>query len=130
MQSRLRLIRIWYALGGLLLLLVAVLSLVPIDIDSDVVSDKTGHVLAYAVLSGWFSLLAGGRTALGGIAIGLMAYGALIEILQGFTGYRFAEWGDLLANGLGILIGLAVYPTPLRRLFALIDSFIAERFQR
>ncbi len=37
--------------------------------------------------------------------IGLLAYGAAIEVLQSFTPNRQAEWGDLLADGLGIALG-------------------------
>ena len=43
------------------------------------------------------------------VALGLLAYGVLIEILQGLTSYRHAEWADLLADGLGILAGLALF---------------------
>jgi len=35
----------------------------------------------------------------------LRAYGALIEILQSFTTFRSADWHDLLADGLGLLLG-------------------------
>jgi VanZ family protein len=38
----------------------------------------------------------------------LLAYGGLIEILQSLTPYRSAEWADLLADGLGLAIGLLV----------------------
>lgn len=37
--------------------------------------------------------------------LGLLAYGALIEILQSFTPNRTADWFDLFADSLGILAG-------------------------
>ena len=37
--------------------------------------------------------------------LGLLAYGALIEILQSMTPDRSAEWADLFADSLGIAIG-------------------------
>ncbi|MNJ74215.1 VanZ like family protein [compost metagenome] len=43
------------------------------------------------------------------ITAGLLGYGVLIELLQGLTGYRFAEWADLLADGLGIALGVLAY---------------------
>ena len=128
MRGRLRLIGLWYLLGGLLLLAVAIASLIPIkDVG---VGDKTAHLMTYALLSGWFSLLAANRRRLGLGALGLMAYGVLIEALQGLTGYRHAEWADLLANAVGIGIGMLVFPTAAWRVLALIDARLAQLFQR
>ncbi len=128
MRARLKLIRLWYLLGGILLLLVAISSLMPVpDVG---VGDKTAHVLTYALLCGWFSLLAGDRRALVYTALALMGYGVLIEVLQGFTGYRHAEWADLLANAAGICAGLLVYPSGTRRLLASVDAWLAELVQR
>jgi VanZ family protein len=33
------------------------------------------------------------------VLAGLLAYGALIEVLQALTPYRMAEWTDLFADG-------------------------------
>ena len=128
MREPLKFIRLWYLLGGILLILVAITSLIPVpDIG---VGDKTAHVVTYAVLSGWFSLLAIDCAALGYSALGLMGYGVMIEVLQGLTGYRHAEWADLLANTLGIGVGLLAYPLALRRLLVLVDTWLARLFQR
>jgi VanZ family protein len=43
------------------------------------------------------------------IALWLLGYGALLEFVQGLGGVRVAEWRDLVVDGSGILIGLAVY---------------------
>jgi len=65
--------------------------------------DKTNHLLAFAVL---FIL---GRQAYPGrnaaVLLGLLFYGGLIEVLQSFTPDHFAELGDLIADGLGLIIG-------------------------
>jgi VanZ family protein len=37
--------------------------------------------------------------------LGLLFFGGLIEILQSFTTYRFAEWIDWIADGVGVLAG-------------------------
>lgn len=65
--------------------------------------DKSNHALAFVAL---FLLgdAAYPRNA-ASIALSLLAFGGLIEILQSMTGYRFAEWADLLADGVGLLIG-------------------------
>ncbi|MDH3535894.1 MAG: VanZ family protein [Gammaproteobacteria bacterium] len=123
-SSRLRLYLLWYGLGALMLLLVGVLSLAPVpEIGVD---DKLAHTVTYFILSGWFSLLAPHRMALGWTFAGLVAYGMAIELLQGMTTYRFAEWGDVLANGTGIAAGILLYLTPLTRVVRFVDKNLAR----
>ena len=65
--------------------------------------DKSNHLLAFATLA-----VLGARAWPGRIAMllpALLAYGGLIEVLQSFTPDRAAEWSDLLADGLGVLLG-------------------------
>jgi len=67
--------------------------------------DKIEHCLAYCMLfvSGWLAFpRAGWHWRLNA---GLLAYGATIELLQSFTGYRFMEFADLVANILGLGLG-------------------------
>lgn len=66
--------------------------------------DKLNHAAAFAVLTGVGIMRFGqARIRLG---LALLAYGALVEILQSFTPTRTAEWLDLLADGVGIAAGL------------------------
>lgn len=120
-----KLVRLWYTLGAILLLAVMVVSLIPMPDDVSV-SDKTGHLFVYLVLSGWFSLLARDRGILGLSLLGLVLYGMLIELLQGLTGYRSAEWGDVIANTLGCALGTLGYLPPLRRFFGAVDARLAR----
>ena len=72
-------------------------------------TDKQLHFLAFAALAlplGWVRP----RWALWLIPVAL-AFGAAIELIQPFVG-RSGEWGDLMADGLGILAG--VLPGQLR----------------
>ena len=65
--------------------------------------DKTNHVLGFTVLAmlGHAAWPGGRWTTL----LALLAYGCLIEVLQSFTPDRFAEAGDVLADGVGLLMG-------------------------
>ena len=119
----LKLVKLWYLLGGLMLLMVGVVSLMPVpDVG---VNDKFSHLVTYFFLGGWFSLLATNRVSLGWTIIGLIAYGVLLELLQGMTAYRYAEWGDVLANASGTMAGILLYFSPLPRLLGFIDSKLA-----
>ena len=123
-RSPLRLAAAWYIIGATMLLGVAVGSLVP---SPDIgVSDKLSHLVTYFFLAGWFSLLATNRISLVWTVIGLIAYGMLIELLQGMTAYRYPEWGDVLANGIGVLAGILLYFSPLSRLLRFVDSRLAR----
>jgi len=127
-QHGLHLIRLWYLLGAMMLLVVGALSLIPMpDVG---VGDKLSHLVTYVFLGGWFGLLAANRRVLCWTVVGLMAYGILLELLQGMTTYRYAEWGDVLANGSGILIGVVVYFTPLARLLGYVDRKLSLIFSR
>lgn len=120
----LKLVKAWYFIGAMLLLGVALVSLMPApDIG---VSDKLSHLVTYFILSGWFSLLAVSRVSLGWTVFGLIGYGMLIELLQGMTAYRYPEWGDVLANGAGVLAGALVYFSPLARFLRFVDTRLAR----
>ena len=121
-----RLAPLWYGCGVFLLLLVTVLSLMPIAADGPQVNDKLAHFVTYAILSGWFSLLAAGGHWLPAIWIGLGVFGIAIEGLQGLTEHRSAEWADVVANGLGAAGGLLGYFTFLPRWLRLIDARLAR----
>lgn len=70
--------------------------------------DKVDHVLAFVTLAvaGMLSCRAGTWQALA-VALALVAYGALIEIVQTQVPGRYGDWADLAADSLGIVLGLA-----------------------
>lgn len=65
--------------------------------------DKSNHALGFAVLA-CLAYRAWPRRILLSL-LGLLGYGALIEVLQSLTPDRMAEWSDLWADGVGLLIG-------------------------
>lgn len=66
------------------------------------IPDWIQHGLGYGVLT--FTLIASqAQPRLWLSAIGLLVMGAILEGVQGFLGYRVAEFKDLIANGVGIV---------------------------
>jgi VanZ family protein len=70
-------------------------------------ADKWMHASTFMVLAVWY---AGQyrRRSYWRIALGLMAFGLFIEFCQGLVSYRMADWADVGANAIGIVVGLAI----------------------
>ena len=112
----LRYARFWRIGSLLLLAAVLVAALAPADwlfgADDDQSSwfphaDKVLHGVTFLLLATWFA----GQyrhDSYWRIAIGLLAFGALIELCQLMTGYRTADWIDMGANTAGIIAGLGL----------------------
>jgi VanZ family protein len=75
------------------------------------INDKIGHFIAYAVLSlnalAFFQFQK--KKQIFWLVLTLVGYGLLMEILQGFVPGREVSAYDLLANSLGVGIGLACF---------------------
>jgi VanZ family protein len=116
--------RAWLSGGWLLVCLVAYLSLTPYPPEPLLFpnADKLEHGFAYAVLALWFCqlyLFAGSRMV---VLVALIGLGVVLEFLQGWTGYRFFDVGDIAANGIGVLLGFLLVRTRLGRLFISIET--------
>jgi hypothetical protein len=110
----LRYARRWRIAGGLLLLAILVGAVAPAILPWFTGGggglpniDKWAHGLAFAMLALWFTGQYA-RSSYGRIAMLLLGYGLLIEVVQSFVPYRTAEWADLAADALGIGVGLAI----------------------
>jgi VanZ family protein len=69
--------------------------------------DKAQHAIAFGALA-VLAVLAYPGVSKVRIGLLLIAHGVLIEVLQYFTGYRFGDWQDALADGVGVLVGLVL----------------------
>lgn len=67
---------------------------------------KLNHVIAFLIMAATGCL--GYHAIRARMAWALFAYGLVIEALQTFTADRNAQWQDVLANGLGIVLGLGL----------------------
>ncbi len=118
--------KVWLSIGYALLSITAVLSLIPgPDIGS---SDKLIHFVTYALLSGWFSLIVKYSRTLWTVLFGLIAFGFLMEYLQGFISYRRQDIDDAIANSVGVMVGIAIHYSPLRGMVIKFDKFLHARF--
>ena len=84
------------------------LSLTPSPPEVDIAhGDKLGHFAAYGLLMFWFSQLYRERNPRIAYALGFVAMGVGLELVQGQFGYRTYEVFDMYANTLGVLLGWA-----------------------
>jgi VanZ family protein len=108
----LRYTRRWQVAGFLLLLLVLIAALVPNLPFHDLnlqfrISDKVMHIVAFTFLAAWFSGQYD-KKSYWRIALGLIAFGVLIEVVQNTISYRTSEWMDLVGDAVGIAAGLII----------------------
>lgn len=107
--------RLWHVLSIALLLLVLAAALTPswwFDSRAEALSwfehaDKWLHGFTFLGLTLWFSGLTE-QHAWGRMALGLVVFGLLIEGCQLLVSYRMADWLDVGANTVGILLGMAI----------------------
>ena len=123
----LRFARFWQATAWLLLTAVVVMSLIPVPPSPPVLTwDKSQHAVSWGVLSWWFLQAWEGRRPMGWCLF-LLATAALVELLQGTTGYRTSDWLDMLANTVGLAIGLTLWFTPAGGAFHWMEHWVGGR---
>jgi VanZ family protein len=86
-------------------------------------ADLFYHGMGYLVLSTAFAMAYPQKKGI--IATGLILQGILIEIIQPYTGRMF-EFYDMLANTLGVVLGMIIWISFLEKLF---HSF-TQKFNR
>jgi len=67
--------------------------------------DKAQHAIGFGTLA-VLAVLAYPSVSKLRIGVWLMVLGVLIEVLQYLGGYRFGDWQDAVADGVGVLVGL------------------------
>ncbi|MEJ2602203.1 MAG: VanZ family protein [Gammaproteobacteria bacterium] len=99
--------RWWRSAGWLMLAVVAVSALMPWPEVPDAPGnlDKYLHVATFLFLTVWFC---GVYERWPRVVLGLLLFGAAIELAQSATGYRYPETADMVANAAGIALGLAL----------------------
>ena len=85
--------------------------------------DKYGHLLAYAGTMWWWAQLWRAWRKRLRLAAALTLMGVVIEFVQGATGWRTFDVMDMVANGVGVLMGWVLVATPLGKLMGIIEKW-------
>jgi VanZ family protein len=117
LRPELRYRRLWFVVGLILAGIIAYVCLVPgKDLPEVHLWDKLEHWLAFVALALWFGCVVVRRDIVW-LALGLLAFGGLIELLQSWMSLgREGDIKDLVADALGIATGLLLAVSPLGRL--------------
>ena len=94
----------WLAIGSIVAGIILAIAVAPDVPAPRMFSDKLQHLAAFGFLMVWFSALFKPRVWWF-VALLLLAYGCLIEILQMRLPYRDAEIRDVVFDVAGILLG-------------------------
>jgi len=125
-ERPLRYRHVWQAVGWFMVAVVIWLSLTPAPPEPPpfLAWDKANHSIAYAGLMYWFwqAFQRHWRWPLF-----LFVLGVGLEVLQGLGGVRMLEPYDMIANSVGILIGLALAHTFLGTILAKIDALLSRK---
>jgi len=113
-------VNLWYRIAAICCaVVIGVFSLVPDEKpptnSTGSITEQLDHMFAYGILMSFCLLGFGQRFPPAVIALGLLAYGGILELLQYEIPSRDPEYLDVVANSLGIFAGW-VLATILQRL--------------
>jgi len=118
---------LWLAIGYALVMLVVYMSLSsdPISFETDFPNqDKFFHALAYFGLMSWFAQIYHDKFQRNMIALVFIFMGVALEYLQGFDPNRYFEFADMLANSVGVALGMVVALTSAKNILVKIEQVI------
>ena len=116
---------VWLVVGYSLVALVVYLSLTSSSVEMGELfpyEDKVYHALAYFTLMAWFGQIYHQPLKRNLFAIAFVLLGLSMEFLQSFDPARMAEFADMLANTVGVLLGIALSLTRAKNILANIES--------
>lgn len=127
LRPELRYRRLWFGVGLALAALITLICLLPVSqLPTVRIWDKLEHALAWVALGFWFGSVVVRRDIVW-VGLALVALGGAIELLQGWMGFgRSADLDDLLADAVGILVGLLLVISPLGRVPFWLESRLSR----
>jgi VanZ family protein len=124
----LRFPRLWLIGGWIAVVAALIVCLVPgkyVEVAN--INDKIEHAAGFGLLVLWFCGMYL-RSRYWRIAVYFVLFGALIEILQGLMNWgRHADIFDLLADSVGIAMGVLVALTPIGNWPRWLEALIPKR---
>lgn len=120
----------WVTLGAALMAAVAALALLPAARQLNAMAlalpqgDKLLHVLAFAMLMGWWGNLYHRARQRLGVAAACLVFGLLIECAQWPHDPEDASVWDLAADALGLALGALLLRTPLAGVLARAERWL------
>ena len=121
----LKLRNLWLAIGYLLVgfVLFQSLSSHPIAMSGLFdYEDKLFHALAYFTLMAWFAQIYHLRTQRIVIALLFIFMGLMVEYLQSLNPDRYAEFGDMVANVTGVVLGFTLTMSAARNILLRVEN--------
>ncbi len=116
--------RLWLVGGWFGIVITLVVSLMPPTLGNDDTHlDKAAHLLGYALLMFWWAQLVTRRRWK--LALAVVVFSIVIELLQGLTPDRLPDPFDALANAGGVLLGwlaARLSPNLIKRFAALFGA--------
>jgi VanZ family protein len=115
---------LWLFIGYLMIAVVVYLSLTsePVDVDTGLpYEDKLFHLLAYFCLTFWFMQLYHIKHHVYFWVVLFIGFGVLLEYLQGYDANRYSEFGDMVANTVGVMAAFMLSSTHLK--------FVLQKFE-
>lgn len=118
---------LWLFIGFALIALVLYLSLTSNPVAMAGMfryEDKLYHALAYFTLMAWFSQLYHQAAQRIIIALLFVFMGLMVEYLQSLNPDRYAEFGDMVANVTGVMLGFVLTQTAAKNILLRVEKQI------
>ena len=127
-RLRFRFHLLWLLIGLALIATVLFLSLTssPPDLLDFAFSDNLEHLFAYSVLMGWLGQLYVSTRQQILLVVGFCLMGVGLEFVQGWSGHRFFDVADMVANTLGVLLGWWLTRTIFAGILLRVDQSISR----
>lgn len=119
---------LWLTIGYVLVAMVVFLSLTssPVDMEMDLpYQDKFFHALAYFTLMAWFSQIYHDSFQRNMIAVVFVFMGITLEYLQSFDPNRYSEFGDMIANSIGVALGFSIALSSAKNILLRVEKIIS-----
>jgi VanZ family protein len=129
-MRELRFIRLWLAIGFMLVGMVCFLTLTPSppDMGDFPESDKIGHFFAYSVMMLWFGFIYLRGKHYMGVGLAFIVMGIVLELIQGMLGYRSFSYLDMGANACGVVLGWLLARTRLADALVYVEGRLSNDF--